>query len=755
METAKTYSRLWSVGTGPTLQSFLDENRIEDPATIVALIGVDQCERWKRGQDLPVESYLQTYRCIAEEQPHREQLIWNEYDCRLLNGRATDLASFLGRFPGTSTALLQRIVSGAAANQQDTVSAEGRANQRTDDLKTLSPLEHLGQDNFATVTPHHPMDVDHIQAVADGNLKIEQNAAEINRIGRYEVQQSLGQGGFGSVVLAIDTRLNRKVALKLSTQGRFQDQSAKQNFMEEARSAGRLRHPGIITIYDAEEDAATGNVYIVMEYVEGRTLDELMQSRVISQHEFIRALCETAEALSYAHREGYVHRDIKPANILIDEHGRARVADFGLAIHAATQNTATHQLAGTPTYMSPEQAVGDVRQIDGRTDIWALGVILYQGITGQLPFQGSMRDIMQQVQDCPPRPPRQWNPDIVPELEAVCLRCLQRDPAKRFSSASDLAQDLQPHAVAARKPMSVGSLLGCFLIGFPTCLFGFAVNYAILQTFTVNVVPNYQAATMMMLMAILFAYIPMGLGLGLISYGVLGLLSRTRAIGTRVRTAAVTAVVLGTASAGLNLLTAIPAIILAVWALLDRGAGLGRHWSKRASMIAIALSVVGTGISFYQFFVIGERGESARLRDVARSSLESGDYEKAIGMYTSSIVKFDLIYRARYERGIARYSAGDAHGALADFQESIDKAIGTRDPNTIAEGLNDHGLAEQLTEPLLFQCRVYRSLGNSQRAEETLQRAKQLAPITTRRLLATDFVDLATSESTLDDSPAP
>jgi len=262
-------------------------------------------------------------------------------------------------------------------------------------------------------------------------------------VGRFTVKQLLGRGAFGNVYKALDEELDRSVAVKVPRAGYFGAKEDEERFLREARSAARLRHPGIVAVHEIGNDR--GVPYIVSEFVESRTLAELIAESRPGFRESAALTASIAEALDFAHAQGVVHRDIKPGNLLIDRAGQPHISDFGLARRGDEDVTVTidGQILGTPAYMSPEQALGDTAKVGPRSDQYSLGVVLYELLTGERPFRGSKSMLLEQVIRDEPRPPRRLNDHIPQDLETICLKALAKDPAARYASARAFAEDLR------------------------------------------------------------------------------------------------------------------------------------------------------------------------------------------------------------------------------------------------------------------------------------------------------------------------
>jgi serine/threonine protein kinase len=322
----------------------------------------------------------------------------------------------------------------------------------SDETPTLPPPD----DDFATLPPAG----EPAQLTRPGCVNLPYT------LGRYRLERLLGQGGMGAVYQAFDTQLGRAVALKVPFLTGQSADATRQRFLREAQAAAALSHPNICPVHDLGE--IDGVPYITMAYVEGQSLARHLGGKPIDVREAVILTRKVAFALHEAHTKGVIHRDLKPGNILLDGRGEPVVMDFGLARRADSvlQLTQQGEMMGTPAYMPPEQINGDVAAMGPACDVWSLGMMLYEMLTGRLPFAGDLFALLSQITSDEPPPPSRFRAGLDPRLDAVCLRAMAKSPADRWPSMRLFAEALNPF-LAASIPLPSLSPITLRVIGTP------------------------------------------------------------------------------------------------------------------------------------------------------------------------------------------------------------------------------------------------------------------------------------------------
>ena len=408
--------------------------------TLLKLVELDLRRRWDNGDHTTIEQYLEQFPRLANLDDGIIRLIAAEQESRRKNGGEVAEAEYRSRFP--------EVFIGESRSSDDTDNVEAfpetiarrkRANDSPDDSNPETDGTIIGdfkqpRESVSATPP--------ASSVPDSD-KPAPNAAPLKTIDRYRIKETLGRGGGGVVYRAFDDHLDRDVAIKVP-HGKVlgENPDLAREYRHEARVVAQLDHDHIIRIYDVN---STDSVpcYLVTQFIKGQALSSLMRDGGMTTDESIGLVAAMADALQHAHSQGVVHRDVKPGNILVDDSGKPWLADFGLALDDDTL-PGQGEYAGTPSYMSPEQASGEGHRIDGRSDIFSLGIVLYELLTRKRPFPGDTTlTVMLKIRDQDARPLRQLDSNIPEELDRICLKALARQISNRYVTAADLAEDLR------------------------------------------------------------------------------------------------------------------------------------------------------------------------------------------------------------------------------------------------------------------------------------------------------------------------
>jgi len=400
-------------------------------AALVEMAKIDIERHWQRGRRVTVEDYLRDFPELGTPEGPPLDLVETEWEARTHTGETPDPEEFCRRFPRQCESI--------------------RSFHSAETSATPLPQGSIG---LTLVAP--PVEA---RTVPD-------------RIGRYRIVRRLGQGGMGTVYLAHDDELDRTVALKVPHFTPGDGPEVRERFRREARAAAALDHPNLCRVYDVGE--WDGAPYLTMAFIEGQPLGDAA-SGVLPPDRIAALLRKVAEALAYAHERGVVHRDLKPSNILVEARGEPVVTDFGLAHREGSGDprlTRAGVPLGTPAYMSPEQVEGDPEKIGPATDVFSLGVILYELLAGQLPFRGRAAEVMGRIITETPTPPSAHRPGVDPRLEAVCMKALAKEPERRFASMSVMAAALGDRPLPTRQRQRIWAIAGgAALLGVGLILF--------------------------------------------------------------------------------------------------------------------------------------------------------------------------------------------------------------------------------------------------------------------------------------------
>jgi serine/threonine-protein kinase len=380
-----------------------------DQPDLLARLRADQAQRWERGDRVTVETYVEQYPELASNEEALVALVYSEIMLRIDSGETPSLDEYLSRFSQHAESLRRRWAAHDLIEQQAHADAPG-----------------------STIADRLT------QPVSQGALRV-----RLPSLPGYEVLEQIGRGGMGVVFKARQAAFDRLVAIKRIRAADLAGPDELARFRTEALAVGRLDHPHIVRVHDFEEEQ--GEPFLVMEYLPGGSLEKLLDQGPLQARRAAELVRQVALGVQAAHDRGILHRDLKPANVLLTADGIPRITDFGLAklLDADSGQTASETVMGTAAYMAPEQAAGKVHEINRPADVWSLGVILYECLTGKLPFEGTSRqETLQRVRTLDPVPPRRLRREVPADLEAICLKCLCKDPGERYASAQALAEDL-------------------------------------------------------------------------------------------------------------------------------------------------------------------------------------------------------------------------------------------------------------------------------------------------------------------------
>jgi serine/threonine protein kinase/predicted Zn-dependent protease len=418
---------------------------------LLRVLRADQHQRWHLGERVRAEVYLEHLPKLREDAEIASCLVYSEMALRAELGETDLLNEYLQRFPQYGGQLGQLIVLEQML-QGHSLMERASLQEVLPALREPAATSHPSPASSEMIAPHSadvlagavpdpgPARKDATQVVPRTG---DSSSPEVPRIQGYDILAILGRGGMGVVYKAQQTKLKRLVALKMILAGEQAEPKLLHRFLVEARAEARLQHTNIVQIYEIGEHE--GRPYFSLEFVQGESLDKKLAGTPQPPRLAAEWVEVMARAMHYAHQQGVVHRDLKPANVLVATDGTLKITDFGLAKHLDEDvgQTKSGAILGTPSYMSPEQAYGKSRQVGPLSDVYALGAVLYEALTGRPPFKGStVWDTLEQVVSQEPVAPGQLQRNLPRDIQTICLKCLQKEPRQRFASALALADDL-------------------------------------------------------------------------------------------------------------------------------------------------------------------------------------------------------------------------------------------------------------------------------------------------------------------------
>jgi len=437
MSLVQEFESIWnSTPASADVFAFLRQQKAADADQWLAVLVLDQQRRWSQGSPLLVEDYLARLPDRPAGIDWKLQLAIGEFQARRNSQKPLGIEEISSRFPELSDTLRDRIENLPAPDQKApaTKNISSHGNVAEHKAPNLKDVDRIG-DLFEAAEPS-PNRHDSVTYITSDSIGVGQR-------GRYRLDRVLGEGAFGRVYLGFDEDLQRQVAIKVPSKERIQKPEDAEAYLAEARTVASLDHPHIVAVYDMGH-TEDGSIWVVSKFIEGSTLEDRIKAGRPPERESAQLLITVSNALQYAHDRRLIHRDIKPANILIEEKTNTPyVVDFGLAIREEDY-LKTNSIAGTPAYMSPEQIRGEGHRLDGRSDLFSRGVVLYELITGKRPFRGSsQQETLHLVLTQEPRPPRELKETIPAELERICLKALSKKASARYATAAEFAEDLE------------------------------------------------------------------------------------------------------------------------------------------------------------------------------------------------------------------------------------------------------------------------------------------------------------------------